>query len=258
VTGEAKVERSNFVGSLANGLAILTSFDAEHPTLTISQAASLTGLTRASARRALLTLSDLGFLSQDGSAFSLTPRALSIGHSYLNASGLGDVVARRISELSAELRESVSAAVLDGHEIVYIARSAATKIMQVRISVGTRFPAAATSMGRVMLAGLADAELERVLSQHPVKQLTPRTKTSTDALLAEIRAVRTQGYAVVNQELELGLKSVAVPIRNRQGKIVAAINIAGPAASNSSAFEPQILKALQACAEKITEDLGSA
>jgi IclR family pca regulon transcriptional regulator len=255
MTTEVKPERSNFVGSLANGLAILTSFDAANPSLTISEAASLTGLTRASARRALLTLTDLGFLAQDGSAFSLTPRALSIGHSFLSSSGLGEVIARHITALSSELQESVSAAVLDGHEIVYIARSAATKIMQVRISVGTRFPAAATSMGRVMLAGLNDSEVEKILAQHPVEQLTAKTKTSTSALLAEIREVRTQGYAVVNQELEIGLKSLAVPIRGPQGKIVAAINIAGPATTDSKSFEPKILSALQLCAAKIVEDL---
>lgn len=257
MTRESRVEHSNFVGSLANGLAILTSFDAAHPELTISSAASITGLTRASARRALLTLRELGFLSQEGSAFSLTPRALSIGHSYLSSSGLGEVIARHITSLSSELRESVSAAVLDGHEIVYIGRSAATKIMQVRISVGTRFPAAVTSMGRVLLAGLDDKELELLFSKHPMKQLTSKTKTSTKDLVAEIRAARSQGYAVVSEELELGLKSIAVPVRGRNGNIVAAINIAGPASAESSTFELRILKALQSCAAKISSDIGT-
>jgi IclR family pca regulon transcriptional regulator len=252
------LEKSNFINSLANGLEVLTTFDATHPSLTISEVSNITGLTRASARRILLTLAELRYVRQDGSAFSLTPRSLAIGHSYLNASGLGDIVARRISELSSELHESVSAAVLDGHEIVYVARSAATKIMQVRISIGTRFPAAVTSMGRVMLAGLSDSDLERLLTKHPVEQLTPKTRTTKSALLAEIKAVRTQGYAVVNQELEVGLKSLAVPIRDLQGQPIAAINIAGPATSDSNTFEPRILKALNECAMRIAQDLRSS
>lgn len=251
------MEKSNFINSLANGLEVLTTFDANHPSLTISDVSGITGLTRASARRILLTLAALGYVRQEGNAFSLTSRSLAIGHSYLNASGLGDIVSRRIAELSSELHESVSAAVLDGHEIVYIARSSATKIMQVRISIGTRFPAAITSMGRVMLADLNDADLEVLLAKHPVEQLTPKTKTNRDALVAEIRAVRTQGHAVVNQELEVGLKSLAVPIRDLHGRVIAAINVAGPATSDSFTFESSVLQALEVCAQRIAQDLRS-
>ncbi len=160
-------EKSNFLNSLANGLAVLTTFDAQSPSLTISEVASRTNLTRASARRILLTLADLGFVSQRGSSFSLTPRALSIGHSYLNASGIEDAVAHHVAALSRELQESVSVAVLDGDEIVYVARSAAKKIMQVRISIGTRFAAASTSMGRVMLAAKAERGIRAIWTINP-------------------------------------------------------------------------------------------
>lgn len=247
----------DYVNSLANGLAVLTAFDATKPSLTISEAAVVTGLTRASARRILLTLSSLGFVRQTGSAFELTPRALSIGNSYLASSGLGDVVSARISELSSEIHESISAAVLDGNEIVYIARSAPSKIMQVRISIGTRFPAAVTSMGRVLLAGLDDSEIRRVLASSPIASLTAKTKTDAGEIYDEVMRVRAQGYALVNQELEIGLKSLAVPIKDRTGKTLAAINIAGVASDEKTSFEPSSLEALKKCASKIQTDLDS-
>ncbi len=249
-------EKSNFLNSLANGLAVLTTFDAQSPSLTISEVASRTNLTRASARRILLTLADLGFVSQRGSSYSLTPRALSIGHSYLNASGIEDAVAHHVAALSRELQESVSVAVLDGDEIVYVARSAAKKIMQVRISIGTRFAAASTSMGRVMLAAKSDAEIESILSNRPLERLTQNTMTDKAEVLAEIQRVRGQGYAVVNQELEVGLKSIAVPILNANGVVIAALNVAGVATENSQRVDLRILEALKDCALKITTELG--
>lgn len=255
---ESGVDRSNMVGSLANGLAVLTSFDSSQPTLTISEAAVRTGLTRASARRVLLTLSELGFVSKNGNAFSLTPRALSIGHSYLNSSGLGDTISRHIALLANEIHESISAAVLDGSDIVYIARSAAAKIMQVRISIGTRFPAVTTSMGRVMLADLRDQDLDRYVRGQIIKRFTERTLTEPAEVIDEIRRVRTQGYALVNQELEVGLKSIAVPIHGTTGRVVAAINIAGLANTESNLFDENVLNALLSCARAIERDLADA
>ena len=252
---ELKSRNPDFVNSLANGLDVLTTFDGEHSSLSISEVAARTHLTRASARRILLTLAELGFVLQSGTLFSLSPRSLSIGHSYLSSSGLGDAIAPRIAELSSALHESVSAAVLDGEEIVYIARSSATKIMQVRISIGTRLPAAITSMGRVLLAGLDDSQVDKILRTSKLAARTPNTKTSPKELLEEIRRVRIQGYSVVNQELEIGLKSVAVPIKNKRSEFVAAINVAGVATIESQNFEPRILEALLDCASKIAADM---
>lgn len=196
-----------FVQSLARGLAVIRAFDADHATLTLSEVAQRAELTRAAARRFLLTLETLGYVRADGRGFSLTPRVLELGFSYLSSLSLPELAQPHLERLSGELGESVSAAVLDGDEIVYVARVATRRIMAVGITIGTRFPAAVTSMGRVLLAA-----------------------SGADAASAEVRA---QGWAIADQELEPGLRAVAAPVRDRSGEVVAAVNVSTSAARTS-------------------------
>lgn len=222
------------VQSLARGLAVIRAFDAEHPELTLSEVARRAGITRAATGRFLRTLEQLGYVrpstgsgtgSGVGKSFALTPRVLELGFSYLSALSIPEVVQPHLERLSREVDESVSAAVLDGDDIVYIARVPTRRIMSVRITIGTRFPAFATSMGRVLLAGMPDAALDGVLAASALPSLTERTLTDPSALRAELERVRAQGWAFVDGELEPGLRSVAVPLHDRRGDVVAAVNV---------------------------------
>jgi IclR family pca regulon transcriptional regulator len=216
---------ADFVQSLARGLAVIRAFDSAHPHLTLSEAARRTGLTRAATRRFLLTLESLGYVRSDGRVFSLTPRVLDLGFSYLSALSLPEIVQPHLERLSRDLDESVSAAVLDGPDIVYIARVPTRRIMSVRITIGTRFPAYATSMGRAIWSGLSDPALEDAIRMRPLVPLTEHTLTSDDALKRAVAEVREQGWAMVDGELERGLRSIAVPIHARDGSVVCAVNV---------------------------------
>lgn len=222
------------VRSLARGLAVIRAFGPERGELTLSDVARHTDLTRAAARRFLLTLVGLGYVRTDGKLFALTPRVLDLGYAYLSSQSLPEVAAPHLEALSAAIGESCSVSVLDGTEIVYIARHAAARIMSVRIAVGTRFPAHVTSMGRVLLAALPPADLDTILAELPPAPPTsptrrPATSAASAASAVEIRraveAARTAGWALVDQELETGLRSVAAPIRDRSGSTVAAVNV---------------------------------
>jgi IclR family pca regulon transcriptional regulator len=244
-----------FVQSLARGLDVIKAFTAEQPEQTLSEVARATGLTRATARRFLLTLAELGYVRIDGKQFTLTPRVLELGFGYLSGLTLPQVAQPHLERLSRELGESTSASVLDGGDVVYIARVPARRIMAVAITIGTRFPAYATSMGRILLAGLADDELERMLDTVQPLGFTPKTLTDRGALRDEIAAARQRGWAAVDQELEIGLCSVAAPIY-RAGTVVAAINVsttagATPIESVGAEFAP----ALVAVADAIGADL---
>jgi IclR family pca regulon transcriptional regulator len=219
----------DFVRSLERGLAVIRAFGPERSQLTLSDVARATGLTRAAARRFLLTLVDLGYMHSDGRVFSLRPRVLELGYAYLSTLGLTEVAAPHMEELVATIRESSSTAVLDGDDIVYVVRVPTKRIMTVAISVGTRFPAYATSMGRVLLAGLPDSQLQDYLSRVTLEALTRRTVTDRGALRAIIEDVRVQGYALVDQELEEGLRSLAAPIGDASGAVTAAINVSAHA-----------------------------
>lgn len=218
-----------FVQSLARGLAVIRAFDADNPEMTLSDVARQAGLTRATARRFLLTLVDLGYVRTDGKVFVLTARVLELGYSYLSGLSVPEIVQPHLEELTISVQESTSAAVLDGVDIAYVNRVPTRRIMSVSINVGTRFPAWATSMGRVLLASLSAHELTKRLSAQPVRQLTDRTISSADELAAVLDRVRSQGYAVVDQELEIGLRSIAVPLRDATGRVIAAINVSGQA-----------------------------
>jgi IclR family pca regulon transcriptional regulator len=246
----------DFVQSLERGLAVIRAFDRTRPELTLSEVAAATGVTRAAARRFLLTLAELGYVRSDGRFFSLSPRVLELGYAYLSSLSLPEVAEPHLEALVAEVNESSSISVLDGDDVVYVARVPTSRIMTVAISVGTRFPAYATSMGRVLLAGLGDAELASYLDGVRIDRLTTRTVASATALRAEIMRVRAQGWSLVDQELEKGLRAVAAPIRDRAGRTVAAVNVSAHASRTSlESIRRDIVPPLLATAARISADL---
>lgn len=220
---------THFVQSFARGLSVITAFGTETPALTLSEVARSTGMSRATARRFLLTLVDLGYVRFDGRLFRLTPKVLSLGYSYLSSLSLPAVAEPHLEDLVSTTRESSSLSVLDGPDIVYVARVPTSRIMTVAINVGTRFPAYATSMGRVLLAGLDTVELDAYLAQLHLERFTEQTVGSAEELCARLDEVREQGYALVDQELESGLRSIAVPVRDARGRVVAAVNVSSHA-----------------------------
>jgi IclR family pca regulon transcriptional regulator len=221
--------------------------------------ARATGLTRASARRFLLTLETLGYVRQVDSRFSLTPQVLELGHAYLSSLTLPDIAGPHLSRLVELVHESSSVSILDGSDVVYVARVQARRIMSVTISVGTRFPAHQTSMGRVLLAGLPAPARRAVLASASFAPRTPRTLVTRAALEAELDRVAEQGYALVDQELELGLRSIAAPIRGPEAKVVAAINLSVPASTVTPAeMRKRLLGPLCDTAAAISEDLALA
>ena len=248
---------SDFVQSLDRGLAVIRAFGPDRERLSLSEVARATGLTRAAARRFLLTLVKLGYVRNDGREFSLRPRVLELGYAYLSGLALPEVAAPHMEELVARLHESSSISVLDGGQIVYVVRVPTKRIMTVAISVGTRFPAYATSMGRVLLAQLADDEFEQYLTEATFERLTSRTVTSPARLRTIVRETARQGYAIVDQELEEGLRAVAAPIRGADVGS-AAINVSAHASRVSmGAMRGQILPALLETARQIEADLQS-
>jgi IclR family transcriptional regulator, pca regulon regulatory protein len=217
---------SEFVESLARGLTVLTAFGTGRAELTLSAVAEATGLARATARRALITLDHLGLVATEGRAFRLTPRVLALGCPPLSRTTLSDIAAPHLAALARTVHDSASLAVLDGEAIQYTARVATTRIMSVNITLGTRFPAYAASMGRVLLAGLDAGERADRLGRTELSPLTPHTVTSRDELASVLDRVADQGYALVDEELEEGLRSIAVPVRDAGGRAVAAVNVA--------------------------------
>ncbi len=244
------------VQSLVRGLAVIRAFDSEHPRLTLSEVARSAGLTRAAARRFLLTLVSLGYVHADGRSFSLRPRVLELGYSYLSGLTLPEVAQPHLEQLVADVHESSSLSVLDGDDVVYVARVPTRRIMTVAITVGTRFPAHATSMGRVLLAGQDRAGLEHYLDTAVLRALTPHTITDRGLLVAELDRVREQGWAIVDQELEEGLRAVAVPLRGPGGAVVAALNVSGQAQRWSpERIRAELLPPLWQAAARVEEDL---
>jgi len=256
---EAAPRNGEFVQSLDRGLAVIRAFDAEHPELTLSDVARQTGLTRAAARRFLRTLVEIGYMRTEGGKFALRPKVLELGYAYLSSLSLPDVAEQHLEALVVEVGESSSVSVLDGADIVYVARVPIGRIMTMAISVGTRFPAYATSMGRVQLAGLPEPELDDYLAAVRLERLTPRTVSSVAALRGELAKARTQGWALVNQELEEGLRAVAAPIRDRDGRVVAAVNISAHASRTSlEAMRRDLLPPLLRTAARIEADLPTS
>lgn len=224
------VQRHETMGGLAKGLAVIETFTAERPRQSISEAATASGLDRATTRRCLLTLAQLGYADYDGKFFTLMPRVLRLGTACLATMPLPQIVQPWLDRLSDELGESSSVSILDGTEIVYVARAAQKKVMSISLMPGSRLPAYCTSMGRVLLAALPQSDASSILERTSRLARTPRTITDIDSLMDELAQVRSQGYAVIDQEVELGLRSIAVPLFNLRGKVVAALNLGLPAA----------------------------
>ncbi|WP_323120495.1 IclR family transcriptional regulator [Burkholderia alba] len=246
----------SYVQSFARGLGVIRAFDAAHPEQTLTEVAAATGLTRAGARRILLTLQTLGYVEAEGRLFRLTPKILDLGFAYLTSMPFWNLAEPVMEQLSSQIHESCSAAVLDRTEIVYVLRVPTHKIMTINLSIGSRLPAYCTSMGRVLLAALDDAALDATLAQSPPRTYTPRTLTEPAALKEAIAQVRRQGWAIVDQELEAGLISLSAPIRNRRGQVIAAMNISGNAQRHTAkqmvkAFLEPLLQAAQTVSELV-------
>lgn len=220
----------NFMTSLARGLIVIQAFTQQSPQMTISQLSIKTGLSRAAVRRCLYTLTKLGFAgAEDGSRYSLRPRMLTLSHTYTASNTLSSAAQPILERMSSALRESFSVATLDGEDIVYIARTSVSRVMSVDLHIGSRLPAYCTSMGRVLLAYLPPDQLESYLAKVVLTPYTTRTVNSIEKLRLHLRNVRRNGYALCDQEFEVGLRSLAVPVYSSSGRAVATINLSGNA-----------------------------
>jgi len=248
----------NFMASLARGLLVIQAFSQQSLHLSISQLSKRTGLSRASVRRCLHTLSKLGFAgTDDGRNFYLRPRILALGHSYLSSMPLASAAQPVLEHLSHILHESCSIALLDGVDIIYVARANVTRIMAIDLGVGTRLPAFCTSIGRVLLANLPPDEMEALLARIEFTRYTDRTVTSVEKLRQVLGIVRREGYAIVDQELELGLRSMAVPVQNHLGRVIAAINVGAHGQRVSlQDMQTRFLPYLRAAAQELCVRLG--
>jgi len=243
----------SYVQSFARGLQVIRSFSASAPRQTLSEVAAASGLTRAGARRILLTLQTLGYVASDGKLFALTPRILDLGFAYLSSMPIWNRAEPVMEALVQQVQESCSAAVLDATDIVYVMRVPTHKIMRISLGVGSRLPAYCTSMGRLLLADLDAQELHARLEASTLEAFTKHTVTDIDALLAKVAQARRQGWCLVNQELEEGLVSIAAPIVDRAGRTVAALNISGQANRTSAkVMQDSMLPALLAAAREIS------
>jgi len=243
----------SYVQSFARGLQVIRSFSASAPRQTLSEVAAASGLTRAGARRILLTLQTLGYVESDGKLFSLTARILDLGFAYLSSMPIWNRAEPVMEALVQQVQESCSAAVLDATDIVYVMRVPTHKIMSISLGVGSRLPAYCTSMGRLLLADLKDEEIKARLTASNREALTKHTVTDVDALFAKVVQARRQGWCLVNQELEEGLVSIAAPIVDRAGRPVAALNISGQANRTSAkVMQETMLPALLASASRIS------
>ena len=215
-----------FVASFARGLSVIRSFDHDTPRQTLTETAERTGMARAAARRFLLTLCALGYARTDGKYFELTPKVLDLGYAYLSSLGLSEMLMPYLRRVTDAVQESSSAAVLDGEDVVYVARSAARhRVMAISLAVGARLPAHCSSMGQVLLAYLEPAQLSRFLKIAKLQRYTDTTLTTPEALEARLREVRARGWSMCDQELEIGLRSVAVAVHDPKGAVNLAINV---------------------------------
>lgn len=239
------------IDSVEKAFRLLQAFSAEHPTLTVTEAAELTGLSRATARRILLTCVRLGFAESDDRRFRLTPRVLRLGYGYLSSLPIWDRAQSHLRALADEVRESCSAATLDGEEIVYVARVPANRSMSITLSVGSRLPAYPTSMGRVLLAALPADDLRRYLDAVDLRPLTPNTITDAAVLAKELDRTRKRGYAMVDGEREEGVRSAAAPVRDRTGQVVAAVNV------SANAGRVTVKELRERCVPRLVETAGA-
>ncbi|HET7795372.1 MAG TPA: IclR family transcriptional regulator C-terminal domain-containing protein [Rhizobacter sp.] len=217
--------KRDLIAGLEKGLAVIEAFDQDRPRLTISEVATRCGLTRAAARRYLITLEYLGYVSSERKMYSLSPKVLRLGQSYMHSARLPRIVQPELHKLAYALKEASSAGVLEGSDVICIAATEAGRLVSSTLQPGTRVPAYCTANGRILLAAKTPGEVDAWLAQQKLEPLTPHTLTDTSQLRAEINRARTQGYATVDQEFELGLRTVSVPLKNFRGEVLAAMNI---------------------------------
>ena len=247
----------DFIEALARGLDVITAFGPRRPTMSLTEVATATGLARPTARRILLTLQELGYVRADGAGFALTPRVLDLGVAYVRSQGLWDVARPHMQALVARTNESCSVAQLDGSDIIYVARVAVPKIVGLSVQIGTRFPALATSLGKVLLAALPAAELEAVLAQPTRSGLVPRWQPDAAERDAALREVRARGWALTDEQLTLGIRSVAAPLRDGTGRVIASVNVNVHAAETSvERLLEEHLPLLLAAAGEISADFA--
>jgi IclR family pca regulon transcriptional regulator len=255
-TGEARSR--DFIQSLERGLAIIRVFNSERPSMTVSEIAQELDLTRAAVRRFLLTLDELGYVYGKNNRFELTPRVLELGYAYLSALSFPESALPRLEQLVAETGEASEGSVLDGGDIVYVVRVPGPAMMTISVNIGARRPAYATAMGRVLLANLPPADLEVYFEAHELVPVRPRTISDVDALCAELHRVREGGYALVDQELEEGLVAIAVPVRDRNGRVRAAINLSTHIGRKSVKEMRSLVPAVRAAAADIEVGLRNS
>lgn len=230
---EFTIQKRDFIAGLEKGLAVIEAFDQEQTRLSMTEVAQRTGLTRAAARRYLLTLTQLGYMSYDGRMFSITPKVLRLGQSYLHSARLPRIVHPQLHKLAHALQEASAAGVLDANDVICISATTAGRVVSATLQPGTRVPAYCTANGRVLLSGLAQEQVDHWLERQTLEALTPYTVTSKERLRIEIARARAQGFAAVDQELELGLRTISVPLKNLRGDNVAALNVSVHAARMS-------------------------
>ncbi|WP_183656605.1 IclR family transcriptional regulator domain-containing protein [Prauserella isguenensis] len=242
--------------SVERTLAVLRAFSAEQPELTLTEVARASGLDRAGARRILLALVELGYVRHEQRRFALTPQVLEFGHAYLSSRSLPQIAEPHLRRLTAEVREMTALAVLEDTEIRYVAQVPSPKLLGVEIPVGTRLPAHATSMGKVLLAAVAPERLEAGLRAVELPALTPHTVNSRGELLAELAEIRKQGYVIADDELEEGLRGVAVPVHDADGRVCAAANVSLDVhSSTEEGVRREIVPMLARTAARIEADL---
>jgi len=247
----------DFIEALARGLEVIAAFRGGYGTLTLAEVAAAAGLARPTARRILLTLAELGYVRSVDGEYALTPRVLDLGVAYVRSQGLWDVARPHMQALVARTNESCSVAQLDGSDIIYVARVAVPKIVGLSVQIGTRFPALATSLGKVLLAALPAAELEAALAQPSRSGLVPRWQPDPAERDAALREVRARGWALTDEQLTLGIRSVAAPLRDGTGRVIASVNVNVHAAETSvERLLDEHLPLLLAAAGEISADFA--
>jgi IclR family pca regulon transcriptional regulator len=250
----------DYVQSLDRGITVLLAFDAEHPEPSLAELAQMTGFSRPAVRRFLITLERMGYVRSNGAGrWSLTPRVLSIGQHYTETHALIELAQPHLLSLAERTSESASLATLDGDEVVYVARVPVRRIMSINVSVGTRVPAHATSMGRVLLAWAPPVVVDEVLTGRPLRAVTPNTLTDLDDVRAELSRVRAQGWSIVSEELEIGLLSASAPVRDRSGEVVAALaSSTSVGRSDAETLRRDVVPLLVDAADRLSASLGAA
>jgi IclR family pca regulon transcriptional regulator len=228
LTQDGRAPDTEYIAGLEKGLAVIEAFGQRQSALTVSEASEAVGISRAAARRCLLTLQHLGYADYDGKYYRLSPRVLRLGHAYVNSSPLPRFVQPIIEATSERTQRSMSVAVLDGSDVLVIARALVRRSLSSGLGIGSRLPAYCSANGRALLSEWPDSDIQRLLKQAPIRRLTAYTKTGASDILKEIRAVRGRGYALNDQEVEIGVRTIAVPIHSRSGQIAASLSMSAP------------------------------